>query len=72
MATARYFTTVIRPVGEAMSLMVYSRKEADEDSLTLIRDTAVMLRPEISRPAGFRYWVRRIFQPVRRRDWRNR
>lgn len=64
-----FFTTAIRPVGETISMMVYSRAECDADSTTMLRDTAVMLKTEIGKPARIRYWIRRIFLSAKRRDW---
>ena len=66
------FSTLIRPAGEAASLMIYSRNPADQESTSLIRDTGYMLRSEISKPAKLKYWIRRIFLPVSRRDWQVR
>ena len=65
-----YFSTVTTPVGECLSLIRYSRAEPVEADTCMVRDTAVLLRPDISRPAQVRYWVRRIFLPPKRRDWR--
>ena len=50
-------------------MMVYSRAECDADSTTMLRDTAVMLKTEIGKPARIRYWIRRIFLSAKCRDW---
>ena len=34
-----------------------------------IRDTAILLKSELSRPGHVRYWIRRIFLPAARRSW---
>ena len=65
-----FYSVTLRPVGEAVSMMAYSCAEISEEETNLIRDTAIMLRAEISRPARARYWVRRIFRSVRSRDWK--
>jgi hypothetical protein len=49
--------------------MYYSRNAARQDNTALIRDTAIMLRSEISKPGKIRYWLHRIFLPVRKREW---
>lgn len=63
------YSTQIRPVGEIVSLMAYSRIQADPGTTALVRDTAVMLKSEISKPARLRYWIRRIFRSVKKRSW---
>ena len=65
-----YFSTSLSPVGECLSLIRYSRAEALETDTGMIRDTAIMLRSEISRPARARYWIRRIFRSRRKHDWK--
>ena len=61
------FSVALGPVGECLSLIHYSRAEAQETDTSLIQDTAVLLRSELSRPARLRYFVRRIFLPLSRR-----
>ncbi len=64
-----YFSTAVSPVGECLSLIRYSRTEALETDTGMIRDTAILLRDEISRPARIRYWIRRLFLSSRHRSW---
>ena len=67
-----FFSCTIRPVGEMISLLVYSKVIPEPSDTSLIRDTAVTLRKEISKPARFRYWAGRIFIPLKRRNWKTR
>ena len=64
-----FFSTMLGPVGECVSLIRYSTVEPLETDTALVRETARGLRREMSRPARFRYWMRRIFLPLRKRDW---
>ena len=61
------FSVALGPVGECLSLIRYSRAEAQETDTSLVQDTAVLLRSELSRPARLRYFFRRIFLPLSRR-----
>ena len=63
------FTTALQPVGEFLSLMSYARHVPGETELTLMRDTAVLLKGELPFPARIRYLIRRLFLPLSRRDW---
>ena len=67
--TEGFFTTLMGPAGECLSLIRYSAEEPLETDTKLIRDTAAELRREISRPGRARYWIRRVFLPVRKREW---
>ena len=62
------FSVALGPVGECVSLIRYSRAEAAETDIGLIRDTSVLLKGELSRPARLRYLFRRIFIPPQRRN----
>ena len=62
------FSVALGPVGECVSLIRYSRAEAEETDTGLIRDTSVLLRGELSRPAVLRYFIRRFFVPRSRRE----
>ena len=62
------FSVALGPVGECVSLIRYSRAEAAETDTGLIRDTSVLLRDELSRPAILRYFIRRFFVPRSRRE----
>lgn len=55
------FTVALGPVGECLSLLRYSRAQAQETDTALLRETARLLRSELSRPALLRYFVRRLF-----------
>ena len=55
------YSVNMRPVGEIISIMSYSRSGITAESVSTIRDTAVILKSEISKPAKARYWIRRIF-----------
>ena len=61
------FSVSMSPVGECVSLIRYSRAEAEESDTGLIRDTAILLKGELSRPARLRYLFRRVFLPVSKR-----
>ena len=61
------FTVAIGPVGECLSLIRYSRAEAQETATSLLQDTSILLRSELSRPARLRYFFRRLFLPLSRR-----
>ena len=62
------FSVALGPVGECVSLIRYSRAEAEETDIGLVRDTSILLKSELSRPARVRYLFRRIFVPLNRRD----
>ena len=62
------FSVALGPVGECVSLIRYSRAEAAETDTGLVRDTSVLLKAELSRPARMRYLLRRIFIPLSRRE----
>ncbi len=62
------FSVALSPVGECVSLIRYSRAEAGETDIGLIRDTSILLKGELSKPARLRYFLRRIFVPQKRRD----
>jgi hypothetical protein len=61
------FSVAIGPVGECLSLIRYSRAEAQSTDTSLLQDTSILLRAELSRPARLRYYFRRIFLPLSRR-----
>ena len=63
------FSVALGPVGECISLIRYSRAEATETDTGLIRDTSILLKDELSRPARLRYLLRRSFIPLKRRKW---
>lgn len=67
-----YFTSVLRPVGEIISLLVYSKVVPEHTDTSIIRETAVNLKSEISKPARLRYWICRIFHSSKQRDWKTR
>ena len=58
------FTVALGPVGECLSLIRYSRAQAQDTDTALLQDTAVLLRSELSRPARLRYLFRRVFLPL--------
>ena len=62
------FSVVVGPVGECVSLIRYSRADVTETDTGLIRDTSILLKAELSRPARLRYLFRRFFVPVKHRD----
>ena len=61
------FNIALGPVGECLSLIRYSRAQAQDTDTSLVQDTAVLLRAELSRPACLRYFFRRIFLPLSKR-----
>ena len=66
--TAR-FSEALSPVGECLSLMRYSRALPLASDTALLRDTARVLRKDLSAPARLRYALRRLLIPVRKRDY---
>lgn len=62
------FSVALGPVGECVSLIRYSRAEVSETDTGLIRDTSILIKGELSRPARLRYLLRRFFIPAARRD----
>jgi len=61
------FSVALGPVGECLSLIRYSRATAQATDTSLIQDTAILLRSELSRPALLRYFFRRVFLPLSKR-----
>ena len=61
----------LQPAGECLSLMRYSKASPIDTDTALMRDTATVLRDEISKPARLRYWMRRIFIPAQRKSRKN-
>ena len=62
------FSVSLGPVGECVSLMRYSRAEAADTDIGLVRDSSILLKGELSKPARLRYLMRRVFVPLKRRD----
>ena len=62
------FGVALGPVGECISLIRYSRAEAGETDIGLVRDTSILLKGELSRPARLRYLLRRVFVPLKHRE----
>ena len=62
------FSVALGPVGECISLIRYSRAEVNETDIGLVRDTSILMKGEISRPARLRYLIRRFFIPLKKRD----
>ena len=58
----------LSPAGECLSLIRYSKASPMDTDTALMRDTATVLRGEISKPARLRYWLRRIFAPAQRKN----
>ena len=62
------FGVALSPVGECVSLFRYSRALPGETDTGLVRDTSILLKAELSRPARLRYCLRRFFLPRSCRD----
>ena len=62
------FSVALGPVGECVSLIRYSRAEVNETDISLIRDTSILLKGDLSRPARLRYLLRRVFIPLKKRE----
>ena len=62
------FSVALGPVGECISLIRYSRAEVNETDIGLVRDTSVLLKADLSRPAKVRYLLRRVFVPLKKRN----
>ena len=62
------FSVSMGPVGECVSLIRYSRAEVNETDIGLVRDTSILLKDELSKPARLRYLFRRFFIPLKKRD----
>lgn len=56
-----HFNVSLNPVGECISWIRYSPAEVSEAETAVLRDTAVLLKGDISRPARLRYFLRRVF-----------
>ena len=54
------FSESVSPAGECLSLIRYSRAVPLETDTGLMRDTALLMRGEISKPAKIRYLARRL------------
>ena len=63
------FSTPVEPVGKGISTLRYSTYQAGPEDTGFIRDTAILLKSELTRPGRFKYWIRRIFLPASRRSW---
>ena len=63
------FGVSLDPVGECLSLFRYSEAKANETDTRLVQDTAILLREELSSGARLKYFLRRIFLPLRPRLW---
>ena len=63
------FSTTVEPVGKSISMLRYSTYQPGPEDTGFIRDTAILLKSELSRPGHVRYWIRRIFLPAARRSW---
>ena len=61
------FGVSLGPVGECISLIRYSQAKPTETDIGLIRDTSILLKGELTRPARLRYLLRRLFIPLKRR-----
>ena len=65
--STRFFSESLNPAGECLSLIRYSRAEPLETDTGLMRDTALMIKGEMSRNARIKYWLTRIFTSSGRR-----
>ena len=63
------FSTPAEPVGRSISMLRYSAIRPGQEDTGFIRDTAILLKSELSRPGYVRYWMRRVFLPAARRSW---
>ena len=61
------FSTSLVQAGICLSVVRYSSKEAGKEDVDEMRDTAILLKGEISKPARMKYWCRRIFPTESRR-----
>ena len=62
------FGVALGPVGECVSLIRYSRSQVTETDISLLRDSSILLKGELSRPARLRLMIRRFFIPLKRRE----
>jgi len=63
------YTTPLQPVGECLSLVSYARHTPGDAELSLLKDTATLLKAELPFSARLRYLARRMFTPLSRREW---
>ena len=63
------FGVSLGPVGECLSLFRYSEAKASPQDVSLVQDTAILLKGELSSGARLRYLLRRIFLPLSSRPW---
>ena len=58
-STALFSESVV-PAGECLARISYSRAEPQEQDTGLMKDTAMLVRSELSKQAKIRYWIRRL------------
>ncbi len=58
------FSESVTPAGECLSVIRYSRTVPGEQDTALMRDTALLMRGEISRGARVRYLIRRLLSNI--------
>ena len=63
------FSASLAPVGECLSLIRYASVSPVEADVTMLRDTAVELRKDLSAPARLRYALKRLFIPLKNREY---
>ena len=63
------FSVSVLPCGECLSLIHYSRVQPLESDTALLRSTAGTVKKEMTAPARMRYWLRRLFLPLSRREY---
>lgn len=61
------YSVSMGPVGECISLIIYSRVVPTDLDIGMVRDSSILLKGELSSPARLRYLLRRIFIPLSRR-----
>ena len=59
---AGIFSESVTPAGECLSTIRYSGREPGESDTGIMRDTAMLLRGELSGKGRLRYWNRRMFR----------
>ena len=66
------YSLSLSPAGECLSLIHYGAVRPLPEDTALLRESAQGLRRELSRTSRLRFWLRRLFLPLRKRDYAKR
>jgi len=63
------YSLSLSPAGGCLSLVHYGAVRPLPEDTALLRESAQGLRRELSRTSRLRFWLRRLFLPLRKRDY---